>query len=100
MSRSQWLTTEQAQAAVQDPAERAAEAHEAHRGWVRRHPHSLSRPEQHAQPGRKPGGAGQTRTEEVRWTTEHRYPADEFRIPPQVDRFRRPEWERAGEDQI
>jgi hypothetical protein len=37
MERFPWPTTEEAQVAVQDPAERAAAADEAHRRWVRRH---------------------------------------------------------------
>ena len=45
MERFQWLTTEEAQAAVEDPDEWAAVADEAHRGWVRRHPDLLPEPE-------------------------------------------------------
>ena len=46
MERYQWLTTEEAQEAVADPAERAAAADKARRGWVRRHHRLLSERQQ------------------------------------------------------
>ena len=60
MERFQWLTTEEAQSAVADPAERAAVADEAHRGWVRRHRHLLPQPEQRFGCGRQFSRTGQT----------------------------------------
>jgi hypothetical protein len=48
LERFQWLTTEEAQAAVEDTAEQATVADEAHRRWIRRYPHLLPESEQRA----------------------------------------------------
>ena len=46
MERFQWVTAEEPKVAVKDPAERAAVADQAHRGWVRRHRTLVSQTEQ------------------------------------------------------
>jgi len=80
MERFQWLTTEEAQAAVEDPGERAAVADEL--ADVVIYCLSLS------------NALGLDVSSAVRGklqANEHRYPADEFR-----GRFRRPERETGG----
>jgi len=81
MERFQWLTTEEAQAAVADPTERAAVADELADViiYCLSLSNALSLDVSSAVLGKLQ-------------TNEHRYPADEFR-----GRFRRPERERDGE---
>jgi dCTP diphosphatase len=78
MERFQWLTTEEAQEAVQDPAERAAIADEL--ADILIYSLSLSNALD-----LDVGSAVLAKLQ----TNEHRYPVDEFR-----GRFRRPEWEK------
>jgi dCTP diphosphatase len=84
MERFQWLTTEEAQEEVQDPAERAAVADELADIMIYSISliNALDLDVSSAVLGKFE-------------TNEHRYPADEFR-----GRFRRPARERAGEDRI
>jgi dCTP diphosphatase len=82
MERFQWLTTEEAQAAVEDPAERAAVADEL--ADIVIYCLSLSNA---LDLDVSSAVLGKLQT------NEHRYPADEFR-----GRFRRPEREKGGKD--
>jgi dCTP diphosphatase len=82
MERFQWLTTEEAQAAVEDPAERAAVADEL--ADILIYCLSLSNA---LDLDVSSAVLGKLQT------NEHRYPADEFR-----GRFRRPEREKGGKD--
>ena len=84
MERFQWLTTEEAQAAGKDPAELAAVADEL--ADVIIYCLSLS--------NALDLDVSSAVLDKLQ-TNEHRYPADEFR-----GRLRRPERERAREDQI
>jgi dCTP diphosphatase len=84
MERFQWLTTEEAQAAVEDSDERAAVAAEL--ADILIYCLSLSNALE-----LDVSSAVLGKLE----TNEHRYPAEEFR-----GRFRRPEREKTGEDQI
>jgi dCTP diphosphatase len=81
MERFQWLTTEEAQAAVQDPGERAAVADEM--ADIIIYCLSLSNA---LELDISSAVLGKLQI------NEHRYPADEFR-----GRFRRPEREKGGE---
>jgi dCTP diphosphatase len=81
MERFQWLTTEEAQAAVESPGERAAVADEL--ADIIIYCLSLS--------NALDLDISSAVLDKLR-TNEHRYPADEFR-----GRFRRPERERGGE---
>jgi len=81
MERFQWLTTEEAQAAVEDPAEHAAVADEL--ADIVIYCFSLSNA---LDLDVSSAVLGKLQT------NEHRYPADEFR-----GRFRRPEREKEGE---
>lgn len=82
MERFQWLTTEEAQAAVEDPAERAAVADEL--ADIVIYCLSLSNAL-----GLDVSSAVLGKLQ----TNEHRYPVNEFR-----GRFRRPEREKGGKD--
>jgi NTP pyrophosphatase (non-canonical NTP hydrolase) len=82
MERSQWLTNEQALAAMEDPVERAAVAEEL--ADITIYCLSLSN---------ALDLDISTAVLDKLETNEHRYPADEFQ-----GRFRRPERERDGED--
>jgi dCTP diphosphatase len=84
MERFQWLTTQEAQDAVREPDERAAVAEEL--ADIVIYCLSLSNA---LDLDVSSAVLGKLQT------NEHRYPADEFR-----GRFRRPEREKTGEDQI
>ena len=86
MEHFQWLTTEEAGVAVEDPAELAAVTDEL--ADVVIYCLSLSNA---LDLDVSSAVLGKLQT------NEHRYPADEFRIPPQLGRFRRPERDKEGE---
>ena len=86
MEHFQWVTTEEARVAVERPDEKAAVADEL--ADILIYCLSLS------------NALGLDVSSAVLGklkTNEHRYPADEFRIPLQVGRFRRPERDDEGE---
>ena len=73
------LTPEDAERAWEDSAERTATAEKARRRWVGRRTGLLPHHKQRIRTRRHLGVTGQTRTQEVRWTNEHGYPAGEYR---------------------